>query len=236
MKQQQTNRQKTLETSIFTLIELLVVIAIIAILASMLLPALNQAREKAKQASCMNNLKQWGTTLTMYTDAFDGWYPTTDANVRYGGYPTIPTKRITDLFISEYGLNRKLFYCPSNMILGETMWGTGTNWDGIPLGDAYRRIGYPMFFNCTIASPPIINSITVVPSKIHKAKSDWVLMSDAILRYGGVFDALFVNHRSNATPKGGNILYVDGSVKWKNWGDYNQGVYLNRVGTLFYAW
>ena len=70
-------------TGSFTLIELLIVIAIIAILASLLLPALGTAREKARQSACSSILKQIGYAVRMYMDDNREWLP----RIRDGGNP-----------------------------------------------------------------------------------------------------------------------------------------------------
>jgi prepilin-type N-terminal cleavage/methylation domain-containing protein len=100
----------------FTLIELLVVIAIIAILAAILFPVFAQAREKARQTTCLSNEKQIGLAFQMYQQDYDGVYtwqgPILGNDVTDFGRPDAPSNWIADLM--PYIKNKALFLCPSS--------------------------------------------------------------------------------------------------------------------------
>lgn len=226
----------------FTLIELLVVIAIIAILATILLPSLSLARELAKKAACMSNLKGMGTALHIYATDNNEKFPSySNAQSSDNGEPVyldmLPQGIITydgcgsdrlgpsDSFIKDYLENWKLLFCPSAVF-----------------PDAYMD-GYERCFTASNAYHALWNSYGYVARSQEDrnlpygafvpqagmdyvglcARKDLCIATDMLMVDRARYDTTTaewgrVNHVANGAgePTGVNRLTVDGSVSWND--------------------
>ena len=218
----------------FTLIELLIVISVIAILAGLLLPALSKAREKAKDAACMSQIKQFCAASMMYSDEANGWFPTNgerddapprmDRDDKWHGFAL--------LYFTGYIRDKSLYYCPASVCyqLNDSTYGFGRQ----TFGQYSASMCYSSYFymanffssdggtpysfrNQVMARGPLLGwrSRTAGTAAKKLKPSEDPLLADAIWS-SDMTRATFrrSSHMSGAKPRGLNIGYIDGHVAW----------------------
>ena len=199
----------------FTLIELLVVIAIIAILAAILFPVFARAREKARQTSCLSNVKELGLGMLMYVEDYDGMFPRTS----YSESKMDPPGIFWASCILPYVKNYQVYVCPSDVRSPGTF--SYNNWT-FPIRPIYgynERLGdkklpeirYPtellMLGDCCH------QVFASIPGRVA-----WANSGDRV-RYGAGAawpngDPNYMKDQYSRHNGGENHCYVDGHAKW----------------------
>jgi prepilin-type N-terminal cleavage/methylation domain-containing protein/prepilin-type processing-associated H-X9-DG protein len=174
----------------FTLVELLVVIAIIGVLAALLFPVFARAREKARQASCLSNLRQLGTALSLYTDDYDSTYPR-------GQYWPWDSSHTWIIVLEPYVRNTDVFRCPSQ---GNDPFGYGYNISYWGAGDWLDGM------HGIYDARPVHESEVPAPTE-----TIWVVDFG---RYWGCGLEFGIEAPAKRHNGGANVLFVDVHVKW----------------------
>jgi len=201
-------QQRRAAHSAFTLIELLVVIAIIAILAAILFPVFARAREKARQTSCLSNLKQIGTALNMYAQDYDQWLPIHCQSTNPGRGPWIKK-------IAPYVRNDQIFMCPD---ASRQWWANQVGCGGYGYNYSYTSPPSAEYANELVGAA--WRMLSDIPRPAGLLMVTEVGPANLICVCGYLGRSTATGNPSNVDPGegrhngGSNVCFVDGHVKW----------------------